>query len=111
VERWRVDYEEVLRPTVVTTNDDADVPITGSFLIDPMTGAIIESRLVADISRGRAELTVKYRRDPELGFWVPAEMTEFYRSRSYVTLADGRATYSNFRRFQVKTEQTIKVPK
>ncbi|MEW5982250.1 MAG: hypothetical protein AB1806_07750 [Acidobacteriota bacterium] len=111
VERWRVDYEELLRPTIVTTNDDEDVPITGSFLMDPMTGAVIESSLIADTKWGRAELKTKYRRDALLGFWVPAEMTEYYRSRSYATLADGRATYGNFRRFQVRTEQTITVPK
>lgn len=111
VERWRIDYEELIRPTIVTTIDDEDVPINGWFLIDPMTGAIIESRLVGDTSRGRAELVVKYRRDPDLGFWVPAEMTEYYRSAAYIPLADSRATYGNFRRFQVKTEQTITVPK
>lgn len=111
VERWRIDYEELIRPTLVSTHAGDDVPIAGSFLIDPMTGAVVESFLTADTEWGRAELKVKYRRDADLGFWVPAEMTEYYRSQKYVTLADGRATYSKFRRFQVKTEQTITVPK
>ena len=44
-----------------------------------------------------------------LGLWVPSEMRETYRLRGYSI--DGRASYSNFRSFQVKTQQEIKVEK
>lgn len=43
------------------------------------------------------------------GSWVPAEMREAYRQGSYII--EGRAIYSNFRSFQVRTEQEIKVVK
>jgi hypothetical protein len=53
--------------------------------------------------------------------WVPAEMTETYKLArttwstspgiSFETELEGVATYSKFRRFQVKTEETITIPK
>ena len=48
-----------------------------------------------------------YQRSDALGLWVPSEMRETYRLRGYST--EGRASYSNFRSFQVKTQQEIKV--
>jgi len=52
------------------------------------------------------EIVTTYRHEPDLGIDVPAEMQDWY--------PDGRgdirgvATYGRFRRFQVKTEETIK---
>ncbi len=52
--------------------------------------------------------------------WVPDRMTETYRSmvlRSYwgmprmETVQEGTAYYRKFRRFQVKTEEKITIPK
>ena len=52
--------------------------------------------------------------------WVPARMSEVYRTmvqRSLSgtprmeTVTEGTATYKKFRRFQVKTEETIIIPK
>jgi hypothetical protein len=48
-----------------------------------------------------------------IGLWVPAEMKETYqqqRGTTWFTSLDGRATYANFRRFQVTTEEKIKAP-
>jgi len=52
---------------------------------------------------------VVFHRSDSLGLWVPAEMREAYRQGSYTI--EGRAIYSNFRSFQVRTEQEIKVVK
>jgi hypothetical protein len=52
--------------------------------------------------------------------WVPAEMTETYqaltqRSMSGAprpeTIVEGRAKYTNYRRFQVKIEEKVVIPK
>jgi VWFA-related protein len=116
---WRLRYVEQARPTIVTDLEGNDVPQSGWFLVDRMTGAIVESSMEARRGETTARILVRYRRDPALGLWVPAEMRETYRYPQYQSRAgvinevflDGRATYSNFRRFQVKTEETIAVPK
>jgi hypothetical protein len=122
VATWRIEYEERIRPTLVKNpRTGADVPLKGSFLVDAVTGAIVESRLEANDVDLTGRFVVRFRRDPVLGLWVPAEMTEIYEilpavaysalvSRAAVTM-QGRATYSNFRRFQVKTEEKITIPK
>jgi hypothetical protein len=52
--------------------------------------------------------------------WVPAEMKETYRTMTQRSLAgvprlepvvEGTAKYSNFRRFQVKIEEKVVIPK
>jgi hypothetical protein len=115
VQAWRLEFTEMARPTLVRTDQDADVPMEGWFLVDPLSGAIVESGMTADVGPGaRAELVVRYRRDTTLGLWVPAEMIETYRRYGTIgwsTLAEGRATYTNFRRFQVKTDTQITIPK
>ena len=63
---------------------------------------------------------MSFRHDPALGMWVPAEMRETYRTLTERSLAgvprlepiiEGTAVYSNFRRFQVKTEVGNVIPK
>ncbi len=120
VEVLRIRYTEWARPTIVGDGRLGDQPVFGSFLVDAITGAIVESRMEARRDDSRAEIVVRYRRDPGLGLWVPAEMKELYSvpdsgssrwSAVLRTATEGRATYSNFRRFQVKTEEKITPPK
>ena len=75
---------------------------------------------------------MKYTRDTSLGLWVPGEMKETYsvlrfprpRARSqaepFAVIAarnggmdvfNGIAKYTKFRRFQVKTETNVTIPK
>jgi hypothetical protein len=110
----RVDFVEVRRPTVVRTPAGKDVVSTGSFWIEPLTGRVVKTFLSAarvpgtdDQATLRMEATVTYRRSDTLGLWVPGEMRETYRLKGQEL--EGRASYSNFRRFQVSTEQEIKI--
>ena len=113
LETWRIEYQEQVRPTVIRNpRRNEDVPARGWFLVDPVTGAIVETGLDAQESSVTGHLVVRYRRDAVLGLWVPAEMSETYTSRVRQDLVMGaHATYSNFRRFQVKTEEKITIPK
>jgi hypothetical protein len=49
--------------------------------------------------------------------WLPVEMTEVHSvygsegGRGLTVSVDARATYSRFRRFQVTTDEQIKIPK
>ena len=113
----RIDYEETGRPTLVRHNQTDDIAARGWFLIDPASGAMTGSRLYFTFpDASTIEFVVKYGRDATLGLWVPVEMTEIFlrtrqsSSESSLTI-DARATYSKFRRFQVKAETEIKIVK
>ncbi len=113
----RIDYLESERPTLVRSNLSQDIVARGWFLIDPASGAVTGSQMAFSFSDGGSiEFTVKYTRDPKLGLWVPSEMSEFYARNLPASIGasptfDGRATYSKFRRFQVKAETEIKIVK
>jgi hypothetical protein len=111
----RISYEEISRPTLLSFNNVNDLPARGWFLVDPASGAILGSRMEFEFSGSgsKGEFEVRYARDPGLGLWVPSEMTEIYWNTNPGTAPvslDARATYSNYRRFQVKTEERIKLP-
>jgi len=113
----RVSFEEEARPTLVVLNKVDDVAAKGWFLIDPASGATIASRMEFELSAGLIEFEVRYARDAALGLWLPVEMTEvhsvygFEGGRGLTVSVDARATYSKFRRFQVTTDEQIKIPK
>jgi VWFA-related protein len=120
---WRIEFTEVVRPTIIRDRDERSVPITGYYLVDQGTGAIVETGLKINERLFQAEIVVKYRLDQGLGMWVPARMTESYKTsgtpiRGSVTSLEvgsnkleGEAKYAKFRRFQVKTEETVTIPK
>lgn len=108
---WVVEFREQNRATFIRTPDGRDAPSQGRLWIVPDDGRVVRSRLVvtADID---AEIDVQWRHDTRLGIWVPAEMRERYqgswamtptssRKEAYDVL--GRATYSNYRRFEVES--------
>jgi hypothetical protein len=113
-----VTFAEVGRPTLARDPEGNDVPLQGRFLVEPATGAIVESTVSVELSAYSASIVVRYTRDAKLGLWVPAEMKERYWGivqvgvmRQTETLMEGTARYSKFRRFQVSTEEKIVVPK
>ena len=57
-------------------------------------------------------MSVRYRDDGQLKLLVPAEMQESYREsqKPRADRLEVTSSYSNFRRFQVSTEERIKVP-
>jgi hypothetical protein len=101
-----VEYLESSSPTVIVGRNDEDVPSRGRFWIDPTDGRVVRTLLETRPDGGVNTLDVVYRREPRLGILVPAEMVE--RRNSGAEVVDGRATYSNFRRFRVDTTMEIK---
>ena len=97
-EEWRV-------PTILRTFGNHDLPARGLLWIDETNGRVVKTRLQLGYWRIPPEVVTTYRHDEELGIDVPAEMRDWY--------PDGRgdvrgvATYGRFRRFQVRTEETI----
>ena len=112
VDTWRVQFDEQFKPTIIGDLQGNDVAAKGWFLVDDITGAIVETGLQVDENASRGEIIVSFRHDPALGLWVPSEMTETYRTLPRLQpLSEGKATYSKYRRFQVKTEEKIVIPK
>jgi hypothetical protein len=101
-----VEFVEHASPTLVAGRDKEDLPSRGRFWIDPADGRILrtlfETRPGGDVNT----VEVSFRQEPKLDLLVPAEMTE--RRKGGMETLEGRATYTNFRRFRVDTSMEIK---
>jgi hypothetical protein len=112
---WRIDYQEVRRPTVMGVlaenqrDSKGDMPASGSLWIDPLTGRVLQTRVHVDVGGYQFDSTVTYRRSETLGIWVPFEMRELYRGGGPDIY--GRAVYKDFRLFLVTTDEKFGPPK
>jgi len=106
-----IEFKETARPTFVRTTNDRDLPVNGRLWVDEQTGAIRKTELHAVDTGVEAHITVTYQLDAGLGVWAPARMEERYRRGRDSVEVRGVATYSKFRRFQVKTSENIDDPK
>jgi hypothetical protein len=107
---WIVRYQELGNPTIIRTRDRKDVPTRGRAWIDPVSGRILRADLTVDPGLGvTGTLDVTFEHDDRMGFAVPSKMTERYTNRNLVNVSTGEATYSNYRRFTVDTEENIQL--
>jgi hypothetical protein len=106
-----IEFRETGRPTFVRTTNDRDLPVNGRLWVDEQSGTIRRTELHAVDTNVEAHITVTYTLDPGLGVWVPSRMEERYRGGRDSSEVRGTATYSRFRRFQVKTSENIDEPK
>jgi hypothetical protein len=103
---WTIQYQEVEPETMIRTTFGHDMPSHGRFWIEPDTGRVLMSELIAEDSILRGEVVVSYRDERSLGLLVPAEMRERYIPRSGYRV-EGTATYSNFRQFTVSVDEKL----
>ena len=101
-----IEYLETASPTLVVGRDREDVPSRGRFWIDPADGRILRTLFETRPSGDVNTIEVSFRQEPKLDLLVPGEMIE--RRRGGVETLEGRATYTNFRRFRVDTSMEIK---
>jgi hypothetical protein len=116
----RVAYNEIQRPTLIRTErrrtaagatfTDDDLPARGKFWVDPATGVILKTTLLASDLYIATTITVTYREDETVGIWVPAQMEESYHMKGDARSITGFAKYDKYRRFQVSTDETIRKP-
>jgi hypothetical protein len=97
-----VAFQETSSPTIIRNGVGADVPSSGTFRIDPGTGRVVRSELIAGSTATGVGLKalVQYERDPKLQLWLPKEMREEYIARSGERL-QCVARYSNYRRAEI----------
>jgi hypothetical protein len=101
-----VQFQEWKIPSLIKGNSNQDILSQGLVWIEEDTGRVVKTEL--KIGRGAAAITVTtlYKFDEELGINVPVEMRDWYPDGTGEIR--GVATYGRFRRFQVKTDETLK---
>ena len=104
---WPIEYREVRSGTFIRTTNERDMPASGRFWIDPDTGRVLRSELVAEDYSIRGIIDVSYQAGPIPGLLVPARMRERYELRREGSRVSGTATYGKFRQFQVKVDEKI----
>jgi hypothetical protein len=104
---FELDYQEQRGSTLIRGRDDASMPSRGRFTIDPATGRVLSSELIAENGSLRGQIDVTYGLDANVGIFVPKEMRERYQLKDGSTI-EGKATYGRFRRYQVTVNETIK---
>jgi hypothetical protein len=107
-----IGFVEHSSPTLVCDREGRDRPISGTVWVDPSNGQVVRTQVTmgqtsADV---RMSITVSYRLDSRLGIWVPSEMRESYRAPTGERI-ECRATYGEFRRYEVEVQMDVKVPK
>ena len=94
-EMWTIEYRERGRNTIIRRPNGEPQPVRGRFWIDPSSGAVLISEMIADGGGVIATVTVSYQSEPLMGFLVPIEMRESYvRTGERIS---GHAVYGRFR--------------
>ena len=106
IEVWAIEYEEKQPGTLIRTTDYRDLPSRGRFWIEPDTGRVLISELVARNRAVHGTVDVSYQSEPLLGLLVPIEMRERYDDQRGARI-EAVATYGRFRQFQVNTSETF----
>lgn len=105
IEAREIRFQEKKLPRVIHTRDGAAAQ--GKFWIDEATGRVIKTELRVATGNTNATVIVVYRLQPKLKLWLPMLMNERYASPRQPVIT-GRATYENFRQFNVLVDQVIK---
>jgi hypothetical protein len=103
-----VHFEERLRPTILRGNANADLQARGLAWVEEPTGRVVKTELQVGGFQFPIRITTTYTFDDTLQITVPSEMREWYPDGAGELT--GLATYSHFRRFQVKTEEKVADP-
>jgi len=111
---WKVEYQEVRKPTIIRTSSGKDMPVKGTFWIDPRDGSVVKSHMMIEIDaevslsnsqivigvplrlqspeshmHSSASITVTYADNAALHLLLPAEMLETYDAPITTAAAPG----------------------
>jgi hypothetical protein len=108
---WVVRFEEHKQRAVIHSDSGGDLPSHGRFWIEPATGRVRMTELVAEDRTVRATIDVGYRSDPLDGMLLPQVMQERYEGRTNKSIIEGWATYDRFRQFIVNVDEKFLLKK
>lgn len=101
-------FAEVSGPTLIRNLVGRELFARGRVWAEPGSGAIVRTELLVEDRSSKGTSTVDFGMDPRLGIRVPLKMTERYTTTGETI--DAVATYSDFRRFTVATDEKIAKP-
>lgn len=101
-------FRETGRPTFVTSRRGSNVPASGQVWAHAASGAIVKTEFKLSDVWSDGMFVVEFALDERSGLRLPAKMTERYSTPSEVVNAT--AQYSNVRRFNVSTDETLRRP-
>ena len=102
-----IEYHEIQKQTMIRTTNGRDLPSRGRFWIEPGTGRVVASELIAEDATITGTIDVDYQPEPTIGLLVPVAMHERYEIRRDGSRVDGDASYGRFRQFQVKVDEKL----
>jgi hypothetical protein len=109
---WVIRFQEGREGTVIhNTQTHGDIPTHGRFWIEPATGRVLMTELVAEDRTVRATIDVRFRSEPLDGMLLPQTMRERYEGRRNKSVIEGWATYDKFRQFQVNVDEKFLIKK
>ena len=100
---WIVKFKERARPTILRTPDNRNVPSAGRYWIDGASGRVLQTELE---TRTADRVMTIFAYDEGLHLDVPVEMRDIAWFNGKVIT--GTATYTNFRRFDVITDEKFR---
>jgi hypothetical protein len=103
----QVQFQEFRLPTLIKGNSNQDIQSRGLVWIEEDTGRVVKTELRIGSRSSPISVITEYKFDEELGINVPVAMKDWYPDGATGAIR-GEATYGRFRRFQVKTEETLK---
>jgi len=104
-----VRFVEFRVPSLLKGNSNSDILSRGLMWIEQATGRVVKTELQLGSTMVPVRISTLYKFDDELGINVPTEMEDLYPNTPSGEFK-GKATYGKFRRFEVKTEETIEKP-
>jgi hypothetical protein len=107
----RIKFEETIAPTILRTDSDRDLPTRGTVWVVEATGRVVRTEIQIGEVRDRLRaiaLSTSFKQDEALHIYVPA--ADGYMMKETSTIK-GTAYCTRFRRFTVRTVETIDVPK
>jgi hypothetical protein len=104
---WVIEYQEVQKQTIIRTTNGRDLSARGRFWVEPASGQVVASELVAEDLTIKGTIDVDYGIEPTIGLLVPVSMHERYDIRRDGSRVDGEASYTRCRQFQVKVDEKL----
>ena len=101
-------FTEMTGPSLIRNLVGRDLFARGRVWAEPGSGAIVRTELLIEDRSSRGTSTVDFGMEPRLGIRVPIKMTERYTTTGETI--DAVATYSDFRRFTIATDEKITKP-
>jgi len=103
-------FQETGAPTLVRGPLDGELPSRGRVWLEAGTGRVLKTEHLVDAGTMVATITVTYREEPALALLVPDRMEEAYVYAGRAGSLRVTATYTNYQRLQVTTDEQIIAP-